>query len=67
MIDTLESQTNLNTFNQTVGNMKSQAVSHTEFIQVNQTLNYTSTYTSVSFMYVFGDVIDSPKSIFFQF
>lgn len=66
MIDTLGSQTNLNTFNQTVGNMKSQAVSHTEFIQVNQTLN-TSTYTSVSFMYVFGDVLDSPKSIVFSF
>jgi hypothetical protein len=67
MIDALGSPTNVNSFNHTIDNIKRQVVVHTEFIQVNQTFNYTSTYTSVSFMYVFGDVLDSPKSIVFSF
>lgn len=63
----LSLSTNMNSFNQTIDNIKREAIINTEFIQVNQTTNYTSTYTSIRFMYVFGDAKDSPKSIIFSF
>lgn len=67
MITALDSATKLNTFNHTQDNIKQQATIHSEFIQFNQTLNYTSTYTQIRFTYIFGDANDSPKSLSFSF
>ena len=67
MLDSLNSNVNLNSVNATIGNMKRQEVVQTQFIQVSQIVNYTSTSTSIRFMYSFGDALDSPKSISFNF
>jgi hypothetical protein len=67
MFDSLDSNVNVNSVNATIGNMKRQAVVQTQFIQVNRIVNYTSTSTSIRFMYSFGDASNSLKSIDFHF
>lgn len=63
---TLDSVSDVNSLNSTVGNLKRKVIVNTEVVYHNATLNYTSLSTSIYFMCTVNDA-DSPKSVNIHF
>ncbi len=59
MQDMLDKISDIQSANKTVGNLKCQVTTNTNFISQN----VTATFTTVSFMYASNESVDSPKSI----
>jgi hypothetical protein len=67
MLDSLQTVNSLEEVNATIEDMIRQVIVQNQFIQVNQTLNYTTTTTSITFMYTFGEASTCSKEIVFRF
>ena len=66
MLSTMDTVADINSVNATIGNLKRQVIVNTELVYRNATSNYTSTSTSIYFMYTLNDA-DSPKSVSVHF